>query len=221
MKIAILDCFDPNYSEIFDLTSRSKTRYCEKIGMDFLAFNFHLQDRTQHWGRILGMKKHLSDYDYLIYLDTDTIIVDFEFDLRGLITANPDCDLITGPLPTQGHIGTNGMILKNDPWVHDFLDHWYAQDRFVRGPYHGSPSCGIHDDGGFDAPPEQWIFYEQSAFHYLYDSDQEARRRTRLVPRKYMHSVPSTFSRGDFLIHFPGFSKEKKLRLIRSFRVLS
>jgi len=216
MKYAILDCFSSDYQDIFSLTKGSKERYCSRFGFDFLVFNFELKDRTQHWGRILGMKRYLGEYDYLVYLDTDSLIVNFNLDLKTLIGQFEE-NIITGPLPNQGHIGTNGFILKNCRWSFEFLEEWYAQDRFIDTPYHGSPSCGLSDDGGFDMPPEKWLFYEQSAFHFLYDTRPDVRKNTVLIKRSYMHSVPKTFRKGDFLVHFPGRGKESKIKLIKTY----
>lgn len=214
MKIALLDCCNYRYKEIFNLTYSSKLKYCKKFNFDFLQYSFNLEDRTQHWGRILGIKEKILNYDYIIYLDTDTIITNFDLDLRTLI--DPDFNLITGPLPFEGHIGTNGIILKNSEWTMNFLDIWYSQKEFIKNPYYGSPSCGTGDDGGFNAPPEKWIFYEQSAFHYLYDNYLDIRNNIKLIARKYFHAVPQTFKKNDFLIHIPGKSKKDKIKTLVS-----
>jgi hypothetical protein len=217
MNIAILDCFSTNYKEIFRITSPSKKKYCEKYSFDFSVFNFDLKDRTHHWGRILGLKEVLPKYDYVLYLDTDTIILDYNFDLRNFILSCGDFQIVTGPLPNEGHIGTNGMIFKSTEWNMSFLDFWYEQRQFIDGNYHGSPSCGTGDDSGFSAPPSTWKFYEQSAFHFLYDNFLGVRSSTKLVPRRFFHSVPKTLKKGDFLIHVPGFHKSKKIKSLKHF----
>jgi hypothetical protein len=217
MKCAILDCFSNEYSPIFSLTKGSKQRYCDKFGLDFLFFNFELKDRTQHWGRILGIKKYLEQYDYLIYLDTDSLIVNFELNIKDIIAKFEGKKIITGPLPSQGHIGTNGLIFEKCDWSFEFLDEWYSQNQFIDSPYCGSPSRGLADDGGFDMPPEKWLFYEQSAFHFLYDTRPDVRLNTVLIERSYFHSVPKTFKRGDFLIHVPGRNKRSKLALLKRY----
>ena len=215
MKVGLLTCFDENYKEIFDATKKSKAKYCRDFGIDFLVFKYHLKDRTQHWGRILGIKKYLTQYDYLVYLDTDTAIINYKFDIRTLI--DDDFNIITGPLPHQGHIGTNGLIIKNCEWSYKYLDIWWDQKRFIDEPYYGSPSCGTTDDGGLSIPPSKWIFYEQSAFHFLYDEDIEFRSKVKLVDRQYMHSVSKTFCKDHFLIHVPGMDKKEKLRCLKQF----
>lgn len=214
MKCAILDCFNESYREIFNITKKSKIKYCKKYKLDFLTFNFDMKDRTQHWGRILGIKKYIEKYDYLIYLDTDSIILDFNFDIKNLIT---DHEIIIGPLPHEGHIGTNGIILKNTKWIKEFLNKWFNKNQFIDSCYCGFPSCGTHDNGGFKIPKEKWKFYEQSAFHFMYDTDEEVRNKTNLIPRRYFHSVPSTLNKNDFLIHVPGMSKSKKIKILKKY----
>jgi hypothetical protein len=218
MKIAMLNCFNNEYDEIFQITKKSKINYCKKNGIDFLTYNFQLKDRTQHWGRVLGIKEHLKNYDYILYLDTDTLILNYDLDIRKIIIDN-DFNIISGPLPHEGHIGTNGLILKNNKWTYEFLDNWYSQEKFIKSPYYGSPSCGTGDDGGFNAPPNEWIFYEQSAFHYLYDTIESIRKNIHLIERKYFHAVPKTFKKGDFLIHVPGMKKEIKIKLLKKYHI--
>jgi hypothetical protein len=221
MKIAILDCCDTNYIDIFNITKKSKLKYAKKHNFDFIVYNFNdLSDRTQHWGRILGIKKHICNYDYILYLDTDTLILNYFFDIENLIKENAEFNILTGPLPNEGHIGTNGLLLKNSKWSLDFLDIWFDQKQFINSPYHGQPSCGTNDDGGFHAPFDQWKFYEQSAFHYLYDTNLDFRKNIKLLPRKFFHSVKTTYKEGDFLIHCPGLSKKEKIIFLRNIKTI-
>ena len=214
-KIAFIDCSSKAYAPIFDLTSPGKIAYCKRMGFEFIRFNFELEDRTQHWGRVLGMKSYLSSFDWLVYLDTDCLITNPYFDIGLLMASNPESMILTGPMPHEGHIGTNGMILRNCDWVRAFLDDWYSQIEFIDKPYCGTFSRGTHDDGGFDAPPDEWKFYEQSAFHYLYDTREDIRLNTVLLPRRHFHGVEKTHKRGDFSIHFPGMSLDRKIKAIK------
>jgi hypothetical protein len=214
-KIAFIDCHSPHYRAVFDLTSPGKIAYCRRMGFDFLRFEFDLKDRTQHWGRILGMMRHLADYDWLVYLDTDSLITNSKFDIESVVESNKNFMLITGPMPHEGHIGTNSLILKGCEWVEIFLQEWYSRTEFIDAPYYGTFSRGTYDDGGFSAPPEKWKFYEQSAFHFLYDTRDDVRTNTALVLRRNFHGVPGTHKRGDFLIHFPGMSLDRKIAEIR------
>ena len=219
-KIAFIDCSSQSYAPVFDLTSPGKIAYCRRMGFDFIKFEFELHDRTQHWGRILGMKRYIREYEWLVYLDTDCLITNHNFDMREIIVGNSDALVLTGPMPHEGHIGTNGMILRNCPWVESLLEEWYSLIEFVDSPYFGTFSRGTHDDGGFNAPPEKWKFYEQSAFHFLYDMRDDVRRNTTLLPRRYLHGVERTHRRGDFLIHFPGMSLDRKIRAIKHYMSL-
>jgi hypothetical protein len=213
---AFIDCSSHHYERIFRLTSPGKISYCRRMGFDFVHFGFDLKDRTQHWGRILGLRKYITQYDILVYLDTDSVITNRDFDIMDVVDSNPGSLIMTGPQPHEGHIGTNGMIFRNCSWCESLLDYWYSLEQFVDEPYFGTLSRGTDDDGGFSAPPSEWKFYEQSAFHYMYDTRQDVRDNTALLDRKYMHAVPNTHSKSDFIIHFPGMSVERKIRAIKS-----
>lgn len=204
--VAILDCCNDSYNDIFSITKKSKIRYAIKHKMDFIRYRFKIKGRTAHWGRVLGIERCLPNYDRILYLDTDTIILDHSFDIRNIFTEK---NIITGPLPHEGHIGTNGMIFRNKEWTYDFLKIWFNQKKFINKPYYGTLSCGLHDKGG--------LYFEQSAFHYLYDHSPDVRDNTDLVAQKYMHSRPDTHAPEDFLIHVPGYKHHKKVALLKQF----
>lgn len=208
MKIGLIDSHNNSYEYLAKISRPNRINYCLKHGYDFIEFSFQkIPDaRTPHWGRVLAIKKYLNQYDWLFYLDTDIIICNFKIKIEDFIDDN--YDLIVGPNPIEeGHLSTSGMLFRNTDWSMSFLDKWFEQKYFIDKPYipnneHFYLSTG--GDGGGK-------FYEQSAFHYLYDQETEDRKKIKVVPRRLFNSLIYTWSFGDFLIHFPGPDKNLKL----------
>jgi hypothetical protein len=139
----------------------------------------------------------------MLYLDTDSIICNKNLKIEDM--TDQDYDLIVGPDPqkSEGHLSTSGMIFKNTEWSMHFLNEWFEQKQFIDKPYipkleHANLSTG-NDGGG--------RYYEQSAFHYMYDTMENHRKKIKIVPRKVFNSLIHTWEPGDFLIHFPGPDK--------------
>lgn len=210
MKIGLIDAHNDSYDYIAKISRKNKTTYCEKNGYEFIEFIFkELPDnRSPHWGRVLALKKHLKNYDWLLYLDTDSVICNMNIKIEKIIDRS--YDLIVGPNPQnlEGHLSTSGMLFKNTKWSLCFLDEWFDQKQFIDAPYipkaeHSNLSTG-NDGGG--------KYYEQSAFHYLYDNSASHRKKIKVVTRKIFNSLINTWMPGDFLIHFPSPDKKFKER---------
>lgn len=141
---------------------------------------------------------HLKDYDWLFYLDTDLLILNHDIKVEDYIDDN--YNLIIGPQPHEGHLMTSGMLIKNCRWSFEFFLDLYAQVQFINNPYHSPPgtrlATGSPDTGG--------NFLEQSAFHFLYDTEEKYAKQIKIVPRKWFNSEIGTYQEGDFLLHFPG-----------------
>lgn len=215
MKLALLDAHNSDYDDIAKISCANKSRYCKKHGYDFQVYKFgrlEPENRTPHWGRIPGLQEHIKNYDWIFYSDTDAVILNFSIKIHDFIDEN--YNIIAGPLPHEGHLSTAGLLVKNCPWTLDFLEHWYKQIYFIDKPYYADPSS----DHGATSTDGGGYYFEQSAFEYLYDTDESIREKIKRVPRKVFNSIASSaylFNEGDFLVHFPGISHYDKLQCVK------
>lgn len=211
MKIAMLDVHNDNYEHVYNIGSETKKSYCNKHGYDFLEYKTeHLipRQRQDNWGRVQGIIYHLKNYDWLFYLDTDILIMNHEIKIESFIDEN--YNLIVGPLPEEGHLMTSGLLIKNCKWSFEFFLDLYAQVQFIDSPYYspeGFTATGTPNSGG--------SYFEQSAFHYLFDNYPKYSEKIKVVPRKLFNSEIGKYQEGDFLIHFPGqYAKSKLMKLM-------
>lgn len=188
---------------------KSKSLYCRLHGYDFIEYKFgDLNPYGPTWGRIFGMKAFLKQYDWLFYLDTDTVITNQKLDMKHLLDG--DHRIVMGRMPdfetgVLNHISTSAMLIKNDQWTMDFLDIWLSKREFIEEPYHASEenrSLATWGVGG--------LFFEQSAFHFLYDAEEEVRRKVKLADG--LNDRESTHRADSFLIHFARSPKVKRIK---------
>jgi hypothetical protein len=112
-KLALLDCHDANFDEIGAVSDPNRVAYCERHGIDFIRYRFGQLEppgRQPNWGKIQGLLKHLPDYDWIFYLDTDAIITNMSIDIRSMIDDR-----------YGGHLSTGALFVKNCPWSYTFL----------------------------------------------------------------------------------------------------
>jgi hypothetical protein len=202
MNIGLLEAHNSNYQAVADLCVPSKISYCKRHGYEFVQYSFgELPDkRTPHWGRILAIQASLSRFDWLLYLDTDTVIT------NPLIRIEPfldeKCNVVVGLMPAiydgrPKHISTSAILIKNCEWVYNYLlPKWFAQKQFINNPYLPTKSRGAILDG----LGGRW--FEQSAYQYLYDTDDAVYSLTKVMPNCWLNSRTVTFQKDSFLNHF-------------------
>lgn len=201
-KLALLDCHDANFDEIGAISDPNRVAYCERHGIDFIRYRFGPLEppgRQPNWGKIQGLLKHLPDYDWIFYLDTDSIITNMTINIRSMI--DEKYDLIAGIIPEVegGHLSTGALFVKNCPWSFAFLQDLWNQVEFIEKPWFGN----LSGTGG--------LFLEQSAFHYLYDTRPDYREHISVVSRVKFNSQITFHEPDHFLVHFPGLSHKAEL----------
>jgi len=211
LKIAVLDTHEQSYNQIAKLTLHSKIKYCEKYNYTFIheVFNItELKDYFPTWGRVLKIQKYLPNFDYLLYLDTDTIITNYQIPIENYLQPCLAVSHIpNGQTGQPAHLSTSAMLFKNCPWSFQMLEYWWTLKQFNHQPYKSPPNK-------IAAFPEGGKFYEQSAFHYLYDHTDFADNIT-IMPHCWLNKREVNYKKNDHLIHFAG--QDDKLNRIKRF----
>jgi len=153
--------------------------------------------RPAAWSKILEVRKHLPRYDWLMFIDVDTLIMNPAVRLEDVADDSVDQVL------AADHNGVNSGVwmVRNTPWSFTFLDELWAQDDLVKGPY--------------------LFHYEQRAFHRLFHTDPwskqpstknaapyagaaEVRAHSKIVNQCVFNSLLPWYVSGDFVVHFAG-----------------
>jgi len=191
-RIIVLDAHDDRYECVWSLVAANKQAYCDYRGYELRVERFDkLLDRSAHWGRVKAIAKHLSDCDWLFYLDTDVLFTNFEKRLEDYLIDDFDC--VVGRMPTAGHVSTSGILIRNCAWSFELLETWW-----------GDP--GVEWFSRSDTSRGGGKFYDQSGFHKLLDIRSEFMGRVMVLPQsdKNWNNESWSWVEGDWLLHVPG-----------------
>ena len=197
-RFAILTLCDAKTGYICTASAANKRRYAELHGYDLIVAT-EVADRTRPaaWSKILEVRKYLPAYDWLMFIDVDTLIMNPNVRLEDI--ADDSVDQIIG----ADHNGVNSGVwmVKNTPWMMWFLDELWAQEHLVRGNY--------------------LFHYEQRAFHHLFQTVPWSRQKSvkgqkpypgaatvrahsKIVNQCVFNSLLPWYVSGDFVLHFAG-----------------
>ena len=214
MKIALLDAHNQDYEKIWKISKEFKDQYCKIMNYDCLSFEFEKLPNNffPTWGRIFALQQHLPNYDWILYLDTDVIITNYSVELSQFL--NTSKNIILSRMPNregaETHLSTSAMLIRNCEWTFNFLDKWLLQTHFNTNPYFASKENILKatmDYGG--------LFYEQSAMHYLFDTDEDAFNNIEVMPNCWFNTRDYNKNTKDFLVHFA--SQNDKYGRMKSF----
>lgn len=199
--------------------------------------------RPAAWSKLIGLRRHLEHYDWLLYLDADAVVMNPEKTVEALIPADPDTHLVltddwSGP-------NTGCMLVRRHPWTSWLLEEWFRQTLFL-----GRPQAHMSSS-------RHWPFlFEQRALHYMLQtplwrhlrnptfpgSPEDVDRHVRHLPqcalnsyfmhpgmrRNYRGQLPfwsfydsSQYVDGDFILHFAGYKGRTKQRLFAHFLAIA
>lgn len=220
-----------------DIITKNYSEYCDKHGYE-LVLNFSATITSRqgikdamllYWMKIDEIKKNLTDCDYLLWLDTDTFILDKSKPLEHYISADFDFDLL---ITCENCIQTGAYFFKNTEWSHGLIDKMmaynekynidnidYCDDTLAliymldeeRHMIHGGDKIvSTHDDD----------------IEFLNTIEQERKNgktgdllnHIKLVSNyefmvKHVHVYQSPIK--PFIIHIPGSSQEDKYRFLK------
>lgn len=216
MKILVLDVHNPNYDHIAVLSEEGKRNYCQMHGYDFISHSFESLDpphRGPTWGRVAAIKQYLPCYDWILYLDTDVVLTNYTITVESQLPQMEDLQIGRMPDYDTGipnHISTSALLVKRSDWLFEFLDRWYAQEQFIDKPYFAPP-----DKNHLSTWGRGGLFFEQSAFHYMYDNFEDVRQHVKVMPGAWFNDRESSHAPSSFLIHFA--RQDGKLERMRKF----
>ena len=113
------------YSEI------ALIKYCEKWNYGYYIYNKSLSNDVEHgcWNKIPAIQNHLKDHKYIIWMDADAIINDFNIDIKQYISGHEDKQLICcGDIQKHYPINSGVMIIKNSDFSNKLLTETWNWD---------------------------------------------------------------------------------------------
>jgi hypothetical protein len=190
MKIAVCSfVIGDKYKDIVKYGIQTRINYCKKHNYDYID-DQSVYDRSRkiEWSKILIVQKYLSQYDFLVWIDADTFIMNEDITLESLIEKYLEGDNPKDFMYTVGHQWVNNgvMFVRNTAFMGDFFTEVYN---------HTDQICS-----------------EQGSLDYLYRTNWKSCQMKIVVVQnqKEFNSFWDNYSYGDFIIHFPGCNEPNR-----------
>jgi hypothetical protein len=233
-KIAIVSMYGGDWPpEVMRRVVMNKEFYAKYHGYAMIDGNKYVDNsRGVSWFKLLAVEEALHEYDYVMYIDADAVVMDLAKPLDSFIIAGQGADMIM----TQDWSGLNGgvWIAKSSDWTLAYMKLLWNQTHLI--PRY-SP----------DGKTKHLFEWEQRAFHYLIQSEMWERRGMPKYPGDYMsnrehivylpqcsfnsysmHPMDKRGGRdlhqyidGDFLIHFAGKKGAIKFNLMEHYLAIA
>lgn len=118
MKFKVITAYTENYKELYDYTSKSFILYCEKNGYDFEGYLIPKEyPNLPSFYKIELLLNDLKNYDYVLWIDVDAIILRPDFKLESLIKSERNLYISN----TINFLNCGVMMFRKSEWAIKFL----------------------------------------------------------------------------------------------------
>lgn len=190
-----------SYSELAKITMPSYEEYCRIHGYDFKIKNQNvLPGRLIGWSRFEFFLENIDNYDYMFYVETDSMLMNQTIRLENLIDDNYDVIVsYTSQNLDKIELNTGPTLIKCSEWSKKLLN------KFVN-----NKSYWHHQ------------MVDQAMFNDEINNNTETKSKCKLVPLRFFNSFAhewhqdSNFQIGDFICHAAGSSNDYRKNLFTS-----
>jgi hypothetical protein len=182
MKLAVLSMYTLEMQALADMANQNKAAYCERHGYDYLVGDRVLdRSRPPAWSKILHVRRHLTDYDWVFWSDCDSLVMNPDIRLEELIDDKYDFLITRDP----SGLNSGEFFLRNCPAAFEFLETVYAQTDVIHNPW-----------------------WEQRA---IIDVINTGRHNLRIkeCPQRQFNSYLDCYVKRDFILHFAGIPERE------------
>lgn len=169
------------YTKTVKYGQKSKALYASKHNYTYICENTILDPtRKPEWFKVLLILKHLSNFDYVLWVDADTFIMNSDIKIEHLIESVLGSNNEIAYVIAHRWVNNGVILVKNTCFIHSYFKRVYAQ--------------------------KDQICNEQGAMDYLYQINwKNCKEKVKLVhPQNILQSFWDTYRPGDFILHFPG-----------------
>lgn len=179
------------YKERTKWTTVNKKSYCKRHGYDFIE-DESIWDKSKPipWSKILLLLKYLEQYDYIVWIDADILIMNMDIKIETFINRYPEYDQITGSDWKMQNTGV--WIIKNTMFSKLFLKEVWDN---------------VYDEKS--DPKERYMNWEQGSVINLMDRNfMNCKDKIKVTYPEEMNSYWFNYFPGHFVLHFAGVRDE-------------
>ncbi|MEK6556847.1 MAG: TylF/MycF/NovP-related O-methyltransferase, partial [Candidatus Margulisiibacteriota bacterium] len=199
-KILLLSAYTYNIKGFGEISEKSIAAYAMYWSYDYKIYHDGF-DGSRHpvWSKMRFALNHINEYDYILWIDADAMIVNYGFDLQSVIEEGTELYLCNDRMG----INFGVFMIHCSAYSKDLMDKIDAQRHFI----------GI-------------AWQEQSALTYLYTTNwNDLQSKTKFIKQSlfnsYVHQLYN-FSYPDgefelgysFIVHFPAIKAEFRQKMM-------
>lgn len=205
-RILVLTACDQNHEPILDITKPVYEEYTEAHGYDFKKLDIVDFNKPQSWFKIDALLNSCdSHYDYILWCDSDTMILDTSFSIESIIEDNKELYI------SQDNLGLNCgvFLIKNSDTMVKFLSK-------IQSLYPEFP----------DTHPLAGIWEQAAVWKLCYENYMNIRALIKIIPQYIINAYdPETkpkevnghVNNHTFILHLPNTPMEKRLELFHNY----
>lgn len=128
-KICVLSLSTNNRKWLYDITNASKQKWCNMNKCPYIFINHSLNDsRHPEWSKIIAMKQFFSEYEYILWMDDDAWVINYNFKIDELIESLIKSKKSIVAAKNWDGLNTGIFCIKTDNIVKNMLD--YVQSHY-------------------------------------------------------------------------------------------
>jgi hypothetical protein len=200
MKIGVVMFYDDAIKEYAELNYKINKLYCEKYGFDLHVSHMRtFTDRHPSWEKLPLVLKHLTNYDYLIWVDADAFFYLDSGNILDLIREHSTANIIFSKDMNQmnPYMNCGIFIAKNTQYTIDLLNKLaYDTDLDKHNPYPGWWEQGLM----------MFMYY-----HNILDIRNNIVMCDYGILQHFNPSEVSNFSKKPYILHMAGKSNSDRI----------
>jgi hypothetical protein len=191
-KIAVISLYTKEISEFAVYSEKSIKDYCEKQGYSFYVYRESLdKNGSPNWSKSQALLNHIDDHDYIVWMDSDTLIFNPEKKLESIIEKAPK-KFILATKDIGDHCMLNSGVLF-------FKSHQYTKNLIAKWRDFNGDKSSLYASGG-----DQEILCE-----ILRKSDEQGFNR-KIFEMNEFNTDPRLVNEDTFILHFMAYPYELK-----------
>jgi hypothetical protein len=133
--ICLTTYYTKNIGKCGELCVASLKAYADRFGTDLKLHNEIKSNRPPAWNKILVVKKLLDDYEYVLWVDSDAVMVRFDKDIRDEMEPGKYLYLVKFNLSGKEVPNSGVFLIRNSEWSKNFLDDVWGMRRYIYHEY--------------------------------------------------------------------------------------
>mgnify|MGYP000858741074 CR=1 FL=1 len=193
MAIAVVSLKTPEIDSYAVYTTETNRLYCQKHNLQYFCYGHTLDNtKTPHWSKLLALKNHIMDYDWLMWIDADAAFANHTTTIESIIENHSAMILMS-----KGRLyGWNSgvFLLRGGQESESWLDFVFGLHGTISGPFYEQDAV-VHS---FGLP-----LYKDKVIE---------------VPKRLINVSIKDYTAGDFIVHAHGTDNKKRESFFKSLR---